>query len=323
MPDPKHIVLIHGVADISKQWRRAKPFFESHGFVIHFYNYRTLENELDIPLIVGGLAEFILENIGSAGYQIFAHSQGGLIAEWYDLFKGDENLKRIVTIGTPFQGNTLPIRTPQSIVKRLPIGRKQIEGLACMSSILSALIHARLEIRQTQTQYISLVGHSVEIFNIQSDGVVSVCAGNRDADYFFVESDKIHSLPLTESTRLIYVKTNHLPLSIVRLLQTNRLPNPFSTLLLSTFNDEAVFAYNTFMPTQCAIVIPSQLKDDLQFNDGIKKLISHPTPDKKYLIVYCTLRSLDAHIAIAGQSIPLQPGKFTYLLDSAFLNTRT
>lgn len=323
MPDPYHIVFVHGVADISKQWHRAKAFFESNGFDIHFYDYRTLENNLDIPAIVTGLTEFVQKNVGAAHYQIFAHSQGGLIAEWFDFFNGDPRLKRIVTIGTPFQGNTLPLIAPHSLLSRLPVGRKQIEDLACMSPILSSLIHKRLEHQENRTPFVTLISHSVKIFNIQSDGLVSVCAGNRNADYFLIEGDKIHSIPTPEPTPLFYVETNHLPLSIVRLLQPARLPNPFSTLLLTALKGETISLNDTFTPSQCAFVYPARIKDAVKFPDSLKKIISRPTQDGKYLIVYFNLRNTESHVAVSGQSIPIQSGKFTYLLDSVFLNTKT
>lgn len=323
MHGSQHIVFIHGVADISKQWHRSRSFFESHGFTMHFYDYKTLENNLDIPTIVSGLIEFIKEKVGTGDYRILAHSQGGLIAEWFDFFRGDKNLKRIVTIGTPFQGNTLPLIAPKSFMSRLPVGRKQISDLACMSPILSSLIRARIENQLNRTPYTSLITHSSQILKLQSDGIVSVCSGNRNADYFLIENGKIQRLTASKPTVIAYVKSNHLPLSIVRLLQPSRQPNPFSTLLLSALSSEKVFANDHFKPSQCACIFPTRLKGTLQVSNSIQKIISRPTQDGKFIVAYFDGKATKPYVTIDSQRLQLQAGKFTYIIDAEFLNTGT
>ncbi|KAB2878655.1 alpha/beta hydrolase [bacterium] len=323
MPTTEHIVFIHGFADISKLWHRSRSFFETHGFIIHFYDYRTMENYLDIPMIVNGLIKFINENIGQSHYQIFAHSQGGLVAEWLDFFKSDQRLKRIITIGTPFQGNTLPLIAPKSILRHLPVGRKQIADLACMSSILSAIIRERIENRLDLTPYISLITHSSTIPKIQSDGIVSVCSGNRNAEYYVFKEDKIQYLPPTKPTVLTYVKSNHLPLTMVRLLQPAGRPNSFSALLLSAFNGEPIIPYDAFKPSQCVFVFPAKLKEVIQVVHDLQKINFRSAQNGNFLIVYYNVKGSEPFIKIGDQFLQLQPGKFTYLLDSSFLNTGT
>ncbi|MBL7994494.1 hypothetical protein JNM05_03905 [bacterium] len=323
MPNSKHIVFIHGFADISKLWYRSRSFFESHGFIIHFYNYRTMENSLDIPMIVNGLIKFINENVGQSDYQIFAHSQGGLVAEWLDLFENDKRLKRIITIGTPFQGNALPLIAPKSILRHLPVGRKQIADLACMSLILSALIRSRVEGRPDQTPYISLITHSSAMPKIQSDGIVSVCSGNRNAEYYVFNEDKIQYLPPAKPTVLTYVKSNHWPFTTVRLLQPARLPNSFSTILLAAFNGEAIIPYDAFEPSQYVFVFPKKLNEVIRVASDLKKINSRPAQNGNYLIVYYSLKGGEPLVRIGDQSLRLQSGKFTYLFDPEFLNTKT
>lgn len=323
MADRKNIIFIHGVVDVSKQWHRSRSFFESNGFNVHFYDYPTLKNNLDIPAIANGLKRFIFKTIGSSEYAIFAHSQGGLIAEWYDYFINDKHLERVVTIGTPYQGNTLPLMAPRTFLMRLPIGRKQIKDLACMSPILSTLLRKRMECGQNHAPLVSLISYSSKIFNIQSDGIVSVCAGNRNADYYMLDQKQIRSLTQVDHTATIYVKTNHLPLSMVRNLHPARIPNLFSDLILSAVNGNAVMPYHPFMPAQCVCVYPLKFKKSLQLSEGLKKIISRPTQDGKYIVAYFDVRSLEPFISIENQFVRLQPGKFTYLFEPDFLNTKT
>ncbi|MBL7959194.1 hypothetical protein JNL27_03040 [bacterium] len=282
-----------------------------------------MENNLDIPMIVNGLTKFINENVGQSDYQIFAHSQGGLVAEWLDFFKSDKRLKRIITIGTPFQGNTLPLIAPKSILRHLPVCRKQIADLACMSLILSTLIRARIEGRPDATPYISLITHSSTIPKIQSDGIVSVCSGNRNAEYYVFKEGQIQYLQPPKPTVLTYVKSNHLPLTTVRLLQPARLPNSFSTLLLSAFNGEPIVPYDPFKSSQCVFVFPARLKEVIQVAPNLQKINSRFAQNGNFLIVYYSVKGSEPLVRIGNQSLQLQSGKFTYLLDSSFLNTGT
>ena len=323
MPEPKHIICIHGVADISQQWHRARIFFESNEFNVYFFDYDTLSNHLDIPAIAEELAVFIKKELGGDDYQIFAHSQGGLIAEWFDVLAGDRKLKRIITIGTPFQGNTLPLLTPQSVLKRLPASRKQIEDLACMSTTISELIKKRVERQECSTQYVTLISHFAKILGIHCDGLVSVCAGNRNAGYYLIEGEKIYSLPVLNRAGNTYVISSHWPLSIVRQLQPNHRPNRLSSLLLSALNGEVIPGNGIFKPSQSAFVFPAQYKSEFEASKNLKKIISRPTKDGKYIVTYYDTLETEPDIALCGQPIRLTQGAFTYLFESGFLNTKT
>lgn len=323
MADPKHIIFIHGLADITKQWHRASPFLEERGFNVHFFDYPTLSNKLDIPAIVSRLQTFIHECIGSSSFQIFAHSQGGLIAEWFDLFIRDAGLKRVITIGTPYQGNSLPLYLPPNILKKLPVSRKQIEDLSYMSPILCSLIRRRIEKNLSVTDYVSLISHSKSVLNIESDGVVSVSSGNRDANYYIADGHDISVIKATVKTVSAFVNTGHLPLRIVHKLLRDCGANAFAQLLLSALNGEPLSPYGRFFPTLSGLIIPKGFENMLQLPDGVIKTISRPTLDGKYQVLSLNLSDADQFVTFFKQSIQLTAGKFTYVLKPSFFSTGT
>jgi hypothetical protein len=323
MTNPEHIIFIHGLADITKQWRRATPFLEDQGFNVHFFDYPTLSNNLDVPAIVSRLQTFIHECIGSSSFQIFAHSQGGLIAEWFDLFISDAGLKRVITIGTPYQGNSLPLYLPPNFLKKLPVSRKQIEDLSYMSPVLCALLQKRIEKNLSVTNYVSLISHSKNVLNIESDGVVSVCSGNRDANYYIADGHDITVIKATGKTLSAFVNTGHLPLRIVHKLLRDRGANAFAQLLLSALKGEPLCPYGRFFPTQTGLIVPLGFENMLQLPDGAKKINSRPTLDGKYQVLSLTLSDADQFVTFFKQSIQLTAGKFTYVLEPSFFNTGT
>ena len=323
MTEPIDIVFIHGLADITKQWRRASFFLEGHGFAVHFFDYPTLSNELDIPAVVSRLQKLIHERIGSAPYQILAHSQGGLIAEWFDLFVGDPRLKRVVTIGTPYQGNSLPLFIPPGALKKLPVSRKQIEDLSYMSPVLCSILRKRIEKNSSPTHFVSLISHSINVLNMESDGVVSVCSGNRNADYYISDGNEITSINSYGNTASAFVKTSHLPVHIVHKLLHDRGTNPFAELLISALNGQPLKRYGHFSPIQSGLIIPTKLENRLRLSTGVKKIISRPTLDGKYMVSYFALVDANQNIGFEGRTVALTPAKFTYIFEPAFFNTGT
>jgi pimeloyl-ACP methyl ester carboxylesterase len=318
---PKDIICIHGVADITGQWRRTSDFFRSHGFNVHFFEYPTLNNTLDIPAITGSLTRFISDAIGYSPYQIFAHSQGGLIAEWFDRIIGDANLKRIVTIGTPFQGNTLPLLLPKKILHNIPISRKQIEDLSCLSPVLGRLVEKRLEAAAGTTEYWALIGYASKILNIESDGAVSVCSANPNAEYYVRTGSSLKYAASTNAPKCCYVNINHLPVNMVRRLLSGNPNDPFTLTFLSILKGSSNVPVSDFKPSQCGFTFPADFQVALP--RYLKKIISRPSLDGKYRIVYFEAANPEPLTLSDKGMIRLVPGRFTYILESSFFNTKT
>ncbi len=323
MPDPADMVFIHGLADITKQWHRTRPFFEAFGLRVHYFEYPTLSNDLDIPLIARSLEPFISDAVGTSSYLILAHSQGGLIAEWFDRFIGSKQLKRIVTIGTPYQGNMLPLFMRKTILERLPISRRQLEDLSCLSPFFREMIIRRLGGKQTRTSCAALIGHSSGFSKIESDGVVSVCSANPNAAYYLSIDRKIRPLTSPPAIPFFYVRTHHLPVYAVRRLLQKEEPNPFARVLLSALTDGPILPTDDFVPKVGALVVPANIKLSAISSGTHKKIISRPSLDGKYLICFFKTNGLNTVVLIHDDPVTIVPGQFTYVVESSLLNTGT
>ncbi len=310
------IIFIHGLADVSKSWHRLKPFLESHGFQITFYDYATLKNNLDIPQITGGLASFIQKNIGDAPFQLLAHSQGGLIAEWFDFFhNANRQLKKITTIATPFHGNSMPLFARQ-ILEHIPVSRKQIEGLSCFSPVLKTLIQKRLEIRADPTEYFCFIGYRKRLFKIEGDFVVAVCEANRHALYYEIAGSDILPIRSPRTVPFKILKKNHMPLNYVRHLSSDQ--NSFAADLITVLTGNMKEAGSMNGLSQCALVIPKNLEEKLKFPPGVKKIVSKTTADAHYRLIYAELTGpAESFADVGSHNLQLQAGHFSYLFDAA------
>ncbi|MBX7152877.1 hypothetical protein K1X84_14705 [bacterium] len=298
MPTIPHVIIIHGLADVSKSWNRLKPLLSRHDFIPHFFEYPTFKNDLDIPRIVKRLRDFIANHIGSHPFQIIAHSQGGLVSEWYDAFENTGSLKRIVTIGTPFHGNMIPALAPRTIIRHLPFSRQQVKGLGCYSSIILKLMQHR---SKSATEYISFIGLTGKTLNIEGDRLVSSCEANRNAIIY--RSGKL--LPISKAATLIYMKKSHWPLSYIRTI--NKPGDEFARRLLLAL-DSRPQPPTILFPNQSALVIGENHFDSLTGHD--KAILNKRTWEKNFRLLY--FNSNEMEIKIAGQKIEILPGWFTY-----------
>jgi len=312
MPLISNVVIIHGLADVSKSWHRLTPLLEKNGFVPHYFEYPTLKKDLDVPHIVGQLEGFLDRNLSTNPFQIIAHSQGGLISEWFDFFRHRETLKRIVTIATPFQGNSFPLFA-KSILERLPISRQQVKGLSCYSPVLKSLIHTRI-MQSTHTEYFSFVGCVGKIWKIEGDLVVAVCEGNRNAIYYSESNFKPISVAPITPVRIM--QKNHMPLNYIRDLMNPK--NIFAAELIEALSGEKLQTGSEVEKlSQFALVLPVRLEKSIVWTDKIRKIISRKAFDEKYKLIFGEIAGVSANTLRMGTGeIRVRAGYFTYVLEA-------
>lgn len=310
------IIFVHGLADFSKSWRQLREWLEPEGFQIHFFDYPTFDNALDIPAIAATLNEYIPLTAGDYPFQIVAHSQGGLIAEWYDFFGDDHpNLKQIITIATPFHGNSLPL-IARNWLDHIPFSRRQIQHLSTFSLIMKRLLQCRIRKQMSVTPYHSIIGHVGEIFGIEGDLVVSVCEGNRSA-YIYRYRDGIIESYEHLFTPSVIVKNSHLPVSFLHNLLSDE--TLFKKALMSLLLGEAPEIEPPEPLNQAGIILPAELEKEIALPPYIRTVVSRVTSDPGYVLVFTNSEmSSVSEIKIKGQPVNLQPGVMTYILKNDF-----
>lgn len=313
----KHVIIVHGFADVTGMWRRLVKPLSAAGFDPRLFEYPTFRNTVDVPSIAETLCEFIHQNFDDEDFQIVGHSQGGLIAEWMDFFLQPRGLKRIVTIATPFHGNSLPLFVPRSVVEHWPFSRKQLKGLMCWSPVIRNLVRARWS-RPTATDYFSFIGFSGRIWKIESDGVVAVCEARRNSTMYEILGSSVRPLTVAGATKEVILKRHHLPISWVRSKKA------FPEMLIEVLNGRPL--PQPLMPPlrQFALIVPSRIEEEWQWPSTARRLVSRTTFDPQYRVVYGETREARTRIPWKDWEFEAHPGETTYVLrekDLAWAST--
>ncbi len=302
------VLFIHGFADVSGLWRKLGAFLQRSGIPTVFFNYPTFRNQPDVPKLAGDLAEFVDRHLPQGPFQILAHSQGGLIAEWYDLFMHNHRLHRIVTLATPFHGSMLAALPPRFFVDHVPAGREQLKGLATFSPLIQSLVAERQRTPHT-TPYVNFIGRSKRMFGLDSDLVLLTVEAHRNADYYFLNGHSPGRRLRDESAHCHVVRKSHWPASYVRGLEQK--DNTFVPMLLRAIGTARKERTHD-IPDHCALVYPVALHRGLRIPDV---LLTRKTADNHYAVAI--LHAADgATIFPAGQPLQLRPGRFTYILET-------
>lgn len=302
------VLFIHGFADVSGLWRKLGAFLERCGIPTVFFNYPTFRNQPDVPRLARGLADFVDRHLPQGPFQILAHSQGGLIAEWYDVFMPNNRLCKIVTLATPFHGSLLAALPHRFFVDHAPAGREQLKGLATFSPLIQSLIAARQRTPHA-TPYVNFIGRSKRLFGLESDLVVLAIEAHRNADYYFLNEHGPECRLRDESAQSHVIRKSHWPASYVRGLEKE--DDSFVRMLLRTLGPLTKETAHD-VPSQSALVYPVALRRELKIPDV---LLRRKTADRNYVVAI--FRTVDeTPVFMAGQSLQLRPGRFTYILET-------
>jgi pimeloyl-ACP methyl ester carboxylesterase len=311
-PMIKNVVIVHGFADVTGMWRRLVNPLSAAGFDPRLFEYPTFRNAVDIPGISETLRVFIDRNFHDEDFQIVGHSQGGLIAEWTDFFLQPPGLKRIVTVATPFHGNSLPLFVPRSVVEHWPFSRKQLKGLMCWSPVIRSLAQARWN-RPTATDYFSFIGFNGRIWKVESDGVVAVCEARRDAAMYDILGSSVRPLTVSAATNGVILKRNHLPVSWLR--SKNALPQ----MLIEVLHGRTLPQPPMPPIRQFALIVPSRIEDEWQWPSNARRLVSRATFDPQYRVVYGETRESRVRFQWMDWEFEARPGETTYVVSEGDL----
>lgn len=299
------VIFIHGFADITHRWRRLAIFLQRHGVAVRFFEYPTLRNKPDVPGLAAALKQYV-DSLGPDPFTIVAHSQGGLIAEWFDLFFHDHRLRTVITMGTPFHGSLLAAMPPKTWVEHSPVGRGQLRGLGTMSQVIHELIKGRVN-HPTSTRYVNYIGITRRLAGLDSDLVVVAVEANRNADYFEWNGMALVRRTSGFAAETHLVRKNHWPAAYVRGLGGD--DDKMGRNLLASLHMEQESHIPT-EPDQCALVYPSSIKP---IAESSAIILRRKTVDPRYCIMF--LRSQTTPIIVTGCELLPTAGRFSYVLD--------
>ncbi len=311
----RNVIIIHGFADISKLWRKLVGPLERDGFRPVLFNYPTFRNSIDLPIIASKLHRFAGDQLDGQSYQLVGHSQGGLIAEWLDHFIRPVELRRVITIATPFQGNSLPLMVPRSILQHMPFSRQQLKGLTCWSPALRQLLYARWN-HPTRTPYFNFIGYTGRRWKFEGDGVVALCEARRICRIYLIRNNTLEFVSTTTTASEAVLHRSHLPHSWIRVGKHGDFQSRLSDVLQHGHTETLPVP----PPKQFSVILPAALERQLKWPADAKRWVTRPTLDPTYRIVYGETSQAATALMWNEQNVGVQPGLMTYVISAADFN---
>lgn len=115
----RYIVLVHGLWDTPKIFKRLSRELEKQGFVVLVPNLPHKFGRVSIPRLAKDLDDYILNEIGEETIlNILGFSMGGLIARfWLQFMNGIPRTHKFFSIGSPQNGTYTAQLIPSSLFK--------------------------------------------------------------------------------------------------------------------------------------------------------------------------------------------------------------
>lgn len=108
-------MFIHGFQSRTSAFRRPARYLAAHGYWVWGFDYGIMRfpglyGTGDLDELVDDVAENVekvLQATGASKLDIVAHSQGGTVTKLFIAAGGHEQVRRVVTMGSPFHGTDL------------------------------------------------------------------------------------------------------------------------------------------------------------------------------------------------------------------------
>jgi len=100
------VILIHGIDDSVRLFRRMQPFLEQRGFSVHSFNLTPNDGKASLSVLARQVERYVRERLAAAqAFDIVGFSMGGLIARYYlQRLGGLTRVRRVITIAAPHHG---------------------------------------------------------------------------------------------------------------------------------------------------------------------------------------------------------------------------
>ncbi|TNE92899.1 MAG: alpha/beta fold hydrolase [Deltaproteobacteria bacterium] len=105
------VVLVPGIRRNRGSLHFLQTFLTQRGFGVHSVNHRRPERGLaDLASDLATEVEAVCKAAGAEKIDLVGHSYGGLVAAWYVRhLGGDQRVRRLITLGTPFGGTKMAV----------------------------------------------------------------------------------------------------------------------------------------------------------------------------------------------------------------------
>jgi len=100
------VILIHGIDDTVRLFRRMQPFLEQRGFSVHSFNLTPNDGKASLGALAGQVESYVRERLRTGeAFDIVGFSMGGLVGRYYvQRLGGMARVRRFITIAAPHRG---------------------------------------------------------------------------------------------------------------------------------------------------------------------------------------------------------------------------
>jgi triacylglycerol lipase len=107
MAERNPVVLIHGLGDTCRLFRRMRAFLEKHAWTVHCVDLVPNNGDVGLDILAGQLAAYLDGVLGSSQVvDLVGFSMGGLVARYYlQQLDSAKRVQRLITISTPHRGS--------------------------------------------------------------------------------------------------------------------------------------------------------------------------------------------------------------------------
>jgi triacylglycerol lipase len=100
------VVLVHGLDDTSKKFRRMRAFLSARGWQVYAPDLKPSNGDLPLEQLAQQLADYINDTLGpEAPFHLLGYSMGGLVTRYYlQRLGGLTRVRRYLTLSSPHNG---------------------------------------------------------------------------------------------------------------------------------------------------------------------------------------------------------------------------
>jgi len=100
------VLLIHGIDDSVRLFRRMQPFLEQRGFSVHSFNLTPNDGKASLSRMAQQVESYVRERLAKdEAFDLVGFSMGGMIARYYvQRLGGLARVRRFITIAAPHRG---------------------------------------------------------------------------------------------------------------------------------------------------------------------------------------------------------------------------
>ncbi len=127
----KSVILVHGIWDTGRVFRRMRSFLEERGFQTYVIDLVPNDGSVGIPVLAEQLRDFVEKNLAeNEQFSLIGFSLGGMVSRYYlQRLGGAERVNKFIAIASPHYGTWIAYFIRNAVGKNLRPGSVFLKDL--------------------------------------------------------------------------------------------------------------------------------------------------------------------------------------------------